>query len=1002
MTTQPASKQELAPGRIRKPGNTLAGALALCTFIWAIVFGICYNSYINEQERAVHQLVHLGEQILDHSYGLLKNTDLAVQQAARHFAQNWDVQSANPVESSLSLSQIFTSLYTLEDVHLLSPEGQLLVSYHTRLQQTGRPSPLDTNEKHIVSLLNPKKQLHVSADTKTTMWVVSYPVIDRQGSVKGFVIARLNTDPILKFYQSGFQSLHYEFSLTSPQGILLSQPTNTGLANNFSRFLAREDKRQVLLEELQYLQTLPDYQISVATHLPKEAAFSNWTRQTYAYVLVGLALNIMIICYSVITQRSLQRLHDENEIRRRTQTGLQQLSQAVEQSPVSVVITDKNANIEYVNPKFTENTGYTLDEVIGENPRILHADESSITNYEDMWETLNSGKEWHGEFFNKRKDGTTFWERASLSPIVDDKGQVTHFVGVKEDITKKKEIEDQLILAAAVFDTAAEGIMVCNGDKIIEAVNPSFCEITGYSTEEIIGQQPSLLKSGYHDEAFYQIMHNRLALYGHWEGEIWNKRKNGDVYPQWLSIKAVKGDNGEVLHYISLVSDITVRKQNEERILYQANYDALTNLPNRSLFKDRLRQAIRGAERTGTQIALMFIDLDRFKHVNDTLGHACGDLLLQEAARRLSALVRKSDTVARLGGDEFTVIISDLADFRLIESLVEKMLKRLSAPYDLDNNRAYVSASIGITIFPTDATNMEDLLKNADAAMYQAKEGGRNLSHFFTKKMNDQARERRQLEMALHQALDREEFVLHYQPIIDAETGELISSECLLRWHQPEHGNVYPDTFIPLAEDTGLILPIGQWVLKKACYEAKIWQGYSDHPPKISVNMSSKQFQRTNVVNLVKETLEETQLRPEQLTLEITESLLIEDDSQIMEQLYGLRDLGVGLSIDDFGTGYSSLSYLRRFPITTLKIDRAFIKDLTDTEEASGLVFAILSMANSLKLHVVAEGVETKEQLDRLKEGGCEFIQGYYYSPPLPVEAFRSIVKKQGPLNPYE
>ncbi|NVK19526.1 MAG: EAL domain-containing protein [Methylocystaceae bacterium] len=1002
MTATQSSENEITSKEITKPGNALAGALALCVFIWAIVFGICYNNYVHERQRVMNGLILLSEQLIHHSYIMLNNADLALQQSAEHFIRDWDEISQNPIESQKILAQTFASIFYLEDVRILKPDGATLMSYHHDDQQGEKNIPLLLDDTHIISYLDKTPGLSIKAQPDTNLLLASYPIYDDQADLKGYVLARLKTDLINSFYEKGFRSHHFHFSLMNAKGVLLQSAPDITLEQELKNFSTNQETRLAPLNDFKYFQKASNFNISVAASVRSEFALSDWRRLTYIYVLVGLVLSCMVLFYSVITQRSLNRLQKENEIRRKAQIELQKLSQAIEQSPVSVVITNKDAQIEYVNPKFSENTGYSSDEIIGQNPRILHADEKSITDYQQMWGTLASGQDWHGEFYNKRKDGSTFWERASLSPIVDSNGEITHYVAVKEDITDKKQSEEQLSLAAAVFETAAEGLMVCDADTIIETVNKSFTEITGYSEEEIIGQKPSLFKSGYHDETFFQILYERLQRYGLWEGEIWNKRKNGDIYPQWLSIKALKDENGEILHYISLINDITVRKQNEERILYQANYDALTDLPNRSLFKDRLRQAIHGAERTGTQVALMFIDLDRFKHVNDTLGHACGDLLLQEASRRLSKLVRKTDTVARLGGDEFTVIISDLSDFRQIENLVDKMLKKLSAPYDLENNRAYVSASIGITIFPNDATNMDDLLKNADAAMYKAKEGGRNLSHFFTKKMNDQARERRNLEIALHQALEREEFALHYQPIIDAATGQLASCECLLRWHQPEHGNVYPDTFIPLAEDTGLILPIGEWVLKKACFEAKIWHRYTKAPPKVSVNMSSKQFQRTNVVDLVKNTLLETELPADQLTLEITESLLIGDDSQIMNQLNGLRDLDVGLSIDDFGTGYSSLSYLRRFPITTLKIDRAFVMDLPDDEEANALISAILSMADSLKLNVVAEGVETKDQLNRLKEGGCGFIQGYYYSPPLPIEAFRSIVKKQGPLHPDE
>jgi len=837
---------------------------------------------------------------------------------------------------------------------------------------------------------------------------LSRPVYSTKGVLLGYILAKIRSDYLKQIYEIGLEKKRHTFALHGLNGLIFSIPSVFPYSYDLVNFITDDNTQQTKWVQhgnqrvLSVHTKVPNYDLAITTEISFDHVIGQWKRDTIIYGSIAVIFSILILLAAVLLQRNMKRLHDEVEIRTKAEAHLKQLSRAVEQSPASVVITDMHANIQYVNPKFTQVTGYSPEEVIGKNPSILSANKDPRPDYPKMWEILLSGGEWRGQFFNKRKDGTTFWESASLSAIKNSKGEITSFLAVKEDISRQKESEDQLQMAAAVFEAASEAIMVCDGNNIIETVNDSFTEITGYSLDEVIGQTPSILKSGRHSKQFYKDMINNLVINGKWEGEIWNRRKNGEIYPQWLSIKTIQDDNENTIRYISLFSDITNRKQNEERILYQANYDALTGLPNRSLFMDRLQRAVIQAERSKTKIALLFIDLDRFKNVNDSLGHACGDLLLQEAASRLTSLVRKSDTVARLGGDEFTVIIPDLTDYHLIENLVEKLLDQLSAAYSLENNIAFVSASIGITIFPNDGNNVEELLKNADTAMYQAKDNGRNLSQFFTQEMNNEAHERRDLETALHQALEREEFVLHYQPIIDVETQELSSCEVLLRWHQPEHGNVFPDKFIPLAEDTGLILPIGEWVLLNACHEAINWTKHSKIPPRVSVNMSSRQFQRENMVDLIEKTIEKTGLPPERLTLEITESLLVGDDESILKQLHGIRDLGCGLSIDDFGTGYSSLSYLRRFPITTLKIDRAFITDVTNDGEAAALVSAILSMAKSLNLKVVAEGVETLEQFNHLKNEGCDFIQGYYFSPPVPIEAFRLMVKKKGPMQPDE
>ncbi len=403
---------------------------------------------------------------------------------------------------------------------------------------------------------------------------------------------------------------------------------------------------------------------------------------------------------------------------------------------------------------------------------------------------------------------------------------------------------------------------------------------------------------------------------------------------------------------------------------------------------DHLSSAIYRAERDQNRVALLFLDLDRFKHINDTLGHSFGDDLLKEAAKRLLSLTRKSDTCARLGGDEFAILLPDVQDLSNVEDVVSKILEKISEPYDLEGNNAFVSASIGVTIYPEDGYTPQTLLRNADSAMYRAKAKGRNASQFFTPEMDKEAQKRRELENALYVALENNEFVVNYQPIVSAETGQVTNCEALIRWSHPQKGIISPTDFIPLAEEVGLILPIGEWVLRETCKEAAIWHKTIENPPRISVNFSSRQFQRVNIPTLVHEVLEENHLPPQALTVEITENLLIQDDKTTLEQLNILSKMGVGLAIDDFGTGYSSLSYLKKFPISVLKIDRSFIKDMQTDPEDAALVNAMISMAKSLNLKVVAEGVETADQIKMLQARECEYIQGYFYSRPLPAADF--------------
>lgn len=557
------------------------------------------------------------------------------------------------------------------------------------------------------------------------------------------------------------------------------------------------------------------------------------------------------------------------------------------------------------------------------------------------------------------------------------------------DVTDRRNVEHQLSLAATVFDTALEAILISSSDNKILAVNDAFCEITGYSQEEVIGANPKILSSGRHDDAFYQALWGSLNEHGRWQGEVWNRRKNGELYPEWLSIAVVKDSAGQVHHNVAIFTDITQRKKDEERIRYQANFDALTGLPNRNLFMDRLWQTLAVARREETHVALMFIDLDRFKLINDTLGHAAGDFLLVEAARRLREAVREEDTVARLGGDEFTIILPNIDHETDAAVVAEKVLMSLLQAFDLDGTEAHVSGSVGITLYPRDGDTGEDLLKNADAAMYRAKDRGRNAYHFYTPEIQEQAKGRLHMENALRSALENQEFEVHYQPQIDIATGGVCGAEALIRWHHPDRGLVSPDDFIPISEETGLITPIGEWVLRDVCRQIVEWDKAGLSVPRVAVNLSLRQFKDQDIPKLVEQVAAETGVKTTRLELELTESLFAEDVEEMIKVMRRLKDLGVKLAIDDFGTGYSSLAYLRRFPIDVLKIDRSFIDGVTTDPDDAAIAEAIIAMAHRLNFAVVAEGIETHDQLDFLHHLHCDIGQGYLISRPMPEKECR-------------
>ena len=676
------------------------------------------------------------------------------------------------------------------------------------------------------------------------------------------------------------------------------------------------------------------------------------------------------------------------------EADLRKLGRALEQSPTSVIITSIDGIIEYVNPKFEEVTGYSAEEAIGQNPRILKSGNKTTEDYKTMWDTLLSGKEWRGTFHNKRKDGSIYWESASISPLRDEAGNITHFIAVKEDVTAQKRAEEQLRMNATVFDTTSEGIMVTDTDNVIKTVNPAFSRITGYEAEEVIGHSPNMLSSGRHTEAFYEQMWGAVSQNGYWSGEIWNRRKDGSVYPEWLSIAAIKNESGIIKEYVAVFSDISKHKQDEEKIRYQANFDALTGLPNRSLLTDRLTQAILSANREEWKLALLFIDLDQFKVVNDTFGHVVGDELLQQVAERIRGSVREADTVARFGGDEFVILMQDVTDLEAPALVASKVISEVTAAFSLYQREIYIGASIGITIYPDDANTPDALLRNADMAMYQAKEQGRNNYQFFTPSMQRQTMERQQLEQDLRQALQRDELELFYQPVVNAETGKVCSLEALLRWNHAKKGRIPPDLFIPLAEDCGLIGPVGEWVVTQACGQLSQWHRYGYSHLSVAVNLSSRQRELGLETDFLRQVLEDNHLQGESVTLEITESLLMRDTEESVEWLSQFKELGVKLSVDDFGTGYSSLSYLKRFPVDVLKIDRSFVSDLPQDTESATLVRTIIGMANSLNLGLVAEGVETEEQAAFLTAEGCEVLQGYYYAKPMAVSDVNVFLEK--------
>ena len=554
-----------------------------------------------------------------------------------------------------------------------------------------------------------------------------------------------------------------------------------------------------------------------------------------------------------------------------------------------------------------------------------------------------------------------------------------------------------LKLAASVFASASEGVMITDTSGTILDVNEAFTLVTGHSREEILGENPRLLHSGLQDDAFYKGLWRSVTENGLWQGEIWNRRQNGEIYPEWLTITTVKDSDGIVSNYVGIFSDTTKSRAAEEEIQHLAFYDPLTRLPNRRLLLDRLQQALTSCTRSGKQGALLFIDLDNFKIINDTLGHDKGDLLLLQVAQRLTLCVREGDSVARLGGDEFVVILENISEHKLeaaeqTETVGMKILRALNQPYQLANHEYCGSSSIGATLFNVTQQSVDELFKQADIAMYQAKNEGRNALRFFDQQMQDAINERAVLEEELRKAIETAQFCLYYQLQVDGSHRPM-GAEVLIRWIHPEKGLIPPALFIPLAEETGLILPIGLWVLDTACAQIKAWENSElTRELVLAVNVSTKQLRQPDFVAQIASLVQHHAIAPQRLKLELTESMLLENVEHTVLTMTALKEIGVQISLDDFGTGYSSLQYLKRLPLNQLKIDQSFVRDIATDSNDKAIVRTIIVMAHSLNLEVIAEGVETEEQKQFLYDSNCTHYQGYLFSKPVPIADFEALL----------
>jgi diguanylate cyclase (GGDEF)-like protein/PAS domain S-box-containing protein len=686
----------------------------------------------------------------------------------------------------------------------------------------------------------------------------------------------------------------------------------------------------------------------------------------------------------------LKKVKDQSELSLEQQAlkaSTDRLSNLLAASPIvlyTLKINDSTYSTSWISENIVKDFGYSQSEALAQDWWIkkIHPDDRNrvIVKIDSLLAEGHSVLEYR--FYNKK--GEFRWVRDDFNVLYDDNGEPVEILGAWLDITEQKLALEALKRSAAVFENTKDGAVITDLSSIIVAVNPAFCEITGYKAEEVLGKGTSILRSCRHDNKFYHDLWNDLINKGHWQGEIWNRRKNGELYPQFLSISTIHDELGQASNYVGVFTDISQIKQSKERLEHLAHYDPLTHLPNRLLIQSRLKHALEVAQRHGNRIAVLFIDLDHFKTVNDSMGHPIGDELLATVAQRLNNRLREEDSLGRLGGDEFLVVIEQMEKTLDAVELALSLLERIAEPFILSNGQTvFIGASIGISLFPDDAHSVTELIQHSDSAMYLAKNQGRNTYRFYTEDLTRLANERLNLESRLRRALERKEFFIQYQPLIADLTHEIVGVEALLRWNDPEFGIISPNQFIPLTEETGIIITLGEWVLLNACAQAKAWLDNGHPPLYVAVNLSPVQFRNQDIVYLIKKVLDETGLPAEYLELEITEGILMEQADQALITLANLKTLGVSLAVDDFGTGYSSLSYLKRFPLDKLKIDRSFVDGLGSDENDQAIVKAVIAMGHSLGIKTLAEGVETTQQLNILKQLGCQFYQGYLFGKPM-------------------
>ena len=974
----------------------LTTLVPLIVFVCSSLLSISLLQYLAEQ-RQLQQQLRLNDQV--QTYGSAIQQELVRTATAAYAVAAWLRLQQGDVADFSAFAQHIYPFYPSLTAISVAPDGVIQAAYP------------ELPNKALVGfdiLKDPLQGEAARRSIEQNLVYLSGPYQLKQGGMG--IIGRLpvtlpQADGVQKFW--GFVNVTFKLdALASLQH--LSQLTSRGI--HYQLWLDQPEQPALILSSSSGdFQPLAEAAIQTGTvrwRLQLAAPKSGFNNTSLWQIMLALLFNLLLVSLSYLLMHTLLRQqHLSQLVASRTADLQTQLARHR-----SFIVASSTGSWEYdpehqqlnCSPEYFSMLGYRAEEFSAETEQnlqqlwaeLLHpADRDKAKAVFEQYLASEQTELYQNHFRMRHKHGHWVWILSRGRSIVTEQGKKLT-VGTHIDISDRKESELKLQLLARLFEQSSEGLLITNAQQQVVMVNQAFCSISGYQAEDVIGKDPRILSSGKHDKNFYQQMWHAIAEHGVWKGEIWNKRKDGSLYPEWLSISKIEGPEPGEIYYVGLFRDISQYKEDEAQIRFLAQYDPLTELPNRALLLDRTEQALAVAKDQQQQLALLFIDVDRFKQINDSLGHQTGDQLLIQIARRLTSLCRPEDTLCRLSSDEF-VLLRPNTHAEMAAELAERILPLMLTPYQVSGHELVLSASIGIAVFPQDGQSFHELYRHADIAMYRAKENGRNTYCFFTSEMQRYHARHLLLENALRRAIENNELSLVYQPQYSLQQQKLTGFEALLRWQHPELGFISPGEFIPLAERSGLVIPLGEWVLKTALAERASWQQLTSEPLTVAINLSPIQFRQPGLLTLIDSLLQASQLPAEMLELEITESAMVEDPAHAASLLDAFRQRGLRIAVDDFGTGYSSLSYLKRFALHKLKIDQSFVRDLLSDADDRAIVQAIISMAHSLELETIAEGVETAAQQALLQQLGCQAIQGYHYGKPLPAEQAKAFIKQQ-------